>query len=284
MKMDNINDLEKDKSAHGKLDATFKNLLRENEEEVIQILIRFLSRSLSGLSFDVTGQNYSSMSESNISGDIEGSELNFEPQTDLSTQGIAKQQEKEEIYVPNDIVSKEKNDVEQEYRTKIEDMEKELKSEIDKRKKIELSLDNYIHQFSDINQVLEIYRMFSQEIRDQLKGIFGLGEGCEVIVALSKWGNIQEVWNFAKRRIIESPDASDTTWNEFFKSCLKIFQKTNRDKKIDFINPEEESKYDSDYESSIGIKTDGIVEKILLVGAKDSVKQEIAFKALVKLK
>ena len=282
--MDNINDFENDMRTYGELDEIFKKLLRENEEEVIQILIRFLSRSINGLPFDVNGQIFSCMSDSNISRDIEGSELNFEPQIDLSTQGIAKQQEKEEIYVPNDIVSKEKNDVEQGYRTKIEDMEKELKSEIDKRKKIELSLDDYIHQFSDINQVLEIYRMFSQEIREQLKGIFGLGEGCEVIVALSKWGNIQEVWNFAKRRIIESPDASDTTWNEFFKSCLKIFQKTNRDKKIDFINPEEESKYDSDYESSIGIKTDGIVEKLLLVGVKDSMKQEIVFKALVKLK
>ena len=246
--MDNINDFENDMRTHDELDATFKTLLRENEGEVIQILLRFLSRSINGLHFDVNGQNFSCMSDSNISRD------------------------------------KEKNDVEQEYKTKIQDMEKELKSEIDKRKKIELSLNDYVHQFSDINQVLELYRTFSQEIRDQLKGIFGLGEGCEVIVALSKWGNIQEVWNFAKRRIIESPDASDTTWNEFFKSCLKIFQKTNRDKQIDFINPEEESKYDSDYESSIDIKTDGIVEKLRLVGVKDSVKQEIVFKAVVKLK
>lgn len=284
MKMDNINDFENDMRTHAELDATFKRLLRENEEEVIQILIRFLRRLINGSPFDVNGQNFSYMSDSNISRDIEGGELNFEARTDLSTQGIAQQQEKEEIHVPNGIVSKEKNDVEQEYRTKIQDLEKELKSEIDKRKKIESSLDYYIHQFSDINQVLELYRTFSQEIRDQLKGIFGLGEGCEVIVALSKWGNIEEVWNFAKRRIIESPDASDTTWNEFFKSCLKIFQKTNRDKQIDFINPEEESKYDSDYESSIGIKTDGIVEKLLLVGVKDSVKQEIVFKAVVKLK
>lgn len=281
MKMDNINDFENDMRTHGELDETFKTLLRENEEEVIQILIRFLNRSINGLSFDSNRQNFSDMSESNISREIEGSELNFEPQTDLSTQGIAKQQEKEEICVPNGIVSKEKNDVEQEYRTKIQDMERELKSEIDKRKKIELSLDEYRHQFSDINQVLELYRTFSQEIRDQLKGIFGLGEGYEVMVALSKWGNIEEVWNFAKRRIIES---RDTTWNEFFKSCLKIFQKTNRDKQIDFINPEEESKYDSDYESSIDIKTDGIVEKLLLVGVKDIVKQEIPCKALVKLK
>lgn len=284
MKMNNINDFENNMRTHGELDKTFKTLLRENEEEVIQILIRFLSRSINSLPFDVNGQNFSYMSDSNISRDIEGSELNFELETDLSTQGIAKQQEKEKNYTPNGIVPKETNNVEQEYRTKIQDMEKELKAEIDKRKKIELSIDDYVHQFSDINQVLELYRTFSQEIRDQLKGIFGLGEGCEVIVSLSKWGNIQEVWNFAKRRIIESPDASDTTWNEFFKSCLKIFQKTNRDKKIDFINPEEESKYDSDYESSIGIKTDGIVEKLLLVGVKDIVKQEIAFKALVKLK
>ena len=284
MKMDNINDFENDMRTHGELDEIFKKLLRENEEEVIQILIRFLSRSINGLPFDVNGQIFSCMSDSNISRDIEGSELNFEPQTDLSTQGIAKQQEKEEIYVPNDIVSKEKNDVEQEYRTKIEDMEKELKSEIDKRNKIELSLDDYVHQFSDILQVLELYRKFSQEIQDQLKGIFGFGECCEVVVALSKWGNIQEIWNFAKRRIIESPDASDTTWNEFFKSCFKIFQKTNRDKKIDFINPEKDSKYDSDYESSIGIKTDGTVEKLLLVGVKDSVKQEIVLKAGGKLK
>ena len=282
--MDNINDFENDMRTHGELDEIFKKLLRANEEEVIQIFIRFLSRSLNGLSFDVNGQNYSLASESNISGDIEGRELHIESRTDLSIQEIEKKQEQEESHILDSIVLKETNKAEQEYKTKIQGIENELQLEIDKRKKIELSLDDYVHQFSDINQVLEIYRTFSQEIRDQLKGIFGLGEGCEVIVALSKWGNIQEVWNFAKRRIIESPDASDTTWNEFFKSCLKIFQKTNRDKKIDFINPEEESKYDSDYESSIGIKTDGIVEKILLVGAKDSVKQEIAFKALVKLK
>ena len=282
--MDNINDFENDMRTHGELDEIFKKLLRANEEEVIQIFIRFLSRSLNGLSFDVNGQNYSLASESNISGDIEGRELDIESRTDLSIQEIEKKQEQEESHILDSIVLKETNKAEQEYKTKIQGIENELQLEIDKRKKIELSLDDYVHQFSDINQVLEIYRTFSQEIRDQLKGIFGLGEGCEVIVALSKWGNIQEVWNFAKRRIIESPDASDTPWNEFFKSCLKIFQKTNRDKKIDFINPEEESKYDSDYESSIGIKTDGIVEKILLVGAKDSVKQEIAFKALVKLK
>ena len=282
--MDNINDFENDMRTHGELDEIFKKLLRANEEEVIQIFIRFLSRSLNGLSFDVNGQNYSLASESNISGDIEGRELDIESRTDLSIQEIEKKQEQEESHILDSIVLKETNKAEQEYKTKIQGIENELQLEIDKRKKIELSLDDYVHQFSDINQVIEIYRTFSQEIRDQLKGIFGLGEGCEVIVALSKWGNIQEVWNFAKRRIIESPDASDTTWNEFFKSCLKIFQKTNRDKKIDFINPEEESKYDSDYESSIGIKTDGIVEKILLVGAKDSVKQEIAFKALVKLK
>lgn len=282
--MDNINDFENDMRTHGELDEIFKKLLRANEEEVIQIFIRFLSRSLNGLSFDVNGQNYSLASESNISGDIEGRELDIESRTDLSIQEIEKKQEQEESHILDSIVLKETNKAEQEYKTKIQGIENELQLEIDKRKKIELSLDDYVHQFSDINQVLEIYRTFSQEIRDQLKGIFGLGEGCEVIVALSKWGHIQEVWNFAKRRIIESPDASDTTWNEFFKSCLKIFQKTNRDKKIDFINPEEESKYDSDYESSIGIKTDGIVEKILLVGAKDSVKQEIAFKALVKLK
>lgn len=282
--MDNINDFENDMSTHGELDVIFKKLLRENEEEVIQILIRFLSRSINSLPFEVNGQNFSYMSDSNISGDIEGRELNFKSQTDFSIQEIEKKQEQEESHILDSIVLKETNKVEQEYRTKIQGIENELQLEIDKRKKIELSLDDYVHQFSDINQVLELYRTFSQEIRDQLKGIFGLGEGCEVIVALSKWGNIQEVWNFAKRRIIESPNASDTTWNEFFKSCLKIFQKTNRDKKIDFINPEEESEYDSDYESSIGIKTDGIVEKLLLVGVKDSMKQEIVFKALVKLK
>jgi len=282
--MDNINDFENDMRTHGELDEIFKKLLRENEEEVIQIFIRFLSRSLNGLSFDVNGQNYSLASESNISGDIEGRELDFESRTDLSIQEIEKKQEQEESHILDSIVLKETNKVEQEYRTKIQGIENELQLEIDKRKKIELSLDDYVHQFSDILQVLELYRKFSQEIQDQLKGIFGLGEGCEVVVALSKWGNIQEIWNFAKRRIIESPDASDTTWNEFFKSCFKIFQKTNRDKKIDFINPEKESKYDSDYESSIGIKTDGTVEKLLLVGVKDSVKQEIVFKAVVKLK
>jgi hypothetical protein len=282
--MDNINDFENDMRTHGELDEIFKKLLRENEEEVIQIFIRFLRRSLNGLSFDVNGQNYSLASESNISGDIEGRELDFESRTDLSIQEIEKKQEQEESHILDSIVLKETNKVEQEYRTKIQGIENELQLEIDKRKKIELSLDDYVHQFSDILQVLELYRKFSQEIQDQLKGIFGLGEGCEVVVALSKWGNIQEIWNFAKRRIIESPDASDTTWNEFFKSCFKIFQKTNRDKKIDFINPEKESKYDSDYESSIGIKTDGTVEKLLLVGVKDSVKQEIVFKAVVKLK
>ena len=81
--MDNINDFENDMRTHGELDEIFKKLLRANEEEVIQIFIRFLSRSLNGLSFDVNGQNYSLASESNISGDIEGRELDIESRTDL---------------------------------------------------------------------------------------------------------------------------------------------------------------------------------------------------------
>lgn len=95
--MDNISDFENDMRTHGELDVIFKKLLRENEEEVIQILIRFLSRSINSLPLEVNGQNFSYMSDSNISGDIEGRELNFKSQTDFSIQEIEKNKSKKKV-------------------------------------------------------------------------------------------------------------------------------------------------------------------------------------------
>lgn len=168
------------------------------------------------------------------------------------------------------------------------ELEQSLEDKIDTGKKqiteIQTQLSKYQERYGDIDHAFALYQSLSQEIKQRLSNLIGNEEVCCFIASVSNWTNIEEIWKFFKRRIIEDEVQDLNLLKELFESVFHLFCLVDGKGRYQLISPEVGEKYDSDRHSIKGIKTDGRVEKVLLAGIFDQISQKIIFKALISVK
>ena len=198
----------------------------------------------------------------------------------------------------------------------IEDNKKEIQDVLKKNAKLVLKLEEkekYIHQIEhdytnslnkekqQIKKVMEdfhaietkyelientyaLYNNLPDNIKMRMSNIFKKNNIYNFIVALSDWNNIEGIWGFIKRRIIEDECEALTDLIKLFLLGFSIYTLAEEKEKYILIQPKEGERYNSDEQSIKGIKPDGIIERVLLDGVFDLNSNKVLLKAVVELR
>lgn len=176
--------------------------------------------------------------------------------------------------------------------TNLEDSEKLQKLTIDyekeKEKNVKLvekckNVEKYVTRYQDIDEAYEIYQTLSISMKERLKNVFKTDTVYGLIVACADWRNVEGLWEFAKRRIIEKEEVDGEKLVKLFEFLLQAYNLQSNDKKYRLLKPEIGDKFDSDIHSILGTKTDGYVKQVRISGIVDEMSGKIVRKALVEL-
>ena len=163
----------------------------------------------------------------------------------------------------------------------IEDNKKEIQDVLKKNAKLVLKLEEkekYIHQIEhnytnslnkekqQIKKVMEdfhaietkyelientyaLYNNLPDNIKMRMSNIFKKNNIYNFIVALSDWNNIEGIWGFIKRRIIEDECEALTDLIKLFLLGFSIYTLAEEKEKYILIQPKEGERYNSDEQS-----------------------------------
>lgn len=151
------------------------------------------------------------------------------------------------------------------------------KSECDERLKI------LNEKYGDIDKAIENYHNLSAETQGRLHNIIKDDSVYSIIGASADWRNIEGIWEFAKRRVVEKEYEDAELLGEIFEFLLKAYNAQYRRSKYDLIKPAIGDKFDSDIHSIIGIQTDGFVRMIHLSGIINVENTKVVQKALIEV-
>lgn len=163
---------------------------------------------------------------------------------------------------------------------KLEKIQSTLEAE---KQKISEELKNYEDRFSLIYNLYKVYCSLPINIKQRICNIFADDNIYSMIVAVSKWDSIEGLWGFTKRRIIEDENEGLSELVDLFIKSFKLYSVIDGSGRYELITPCVGDRFDSDKYSIKGIKTDGVVEKVLLRGIYDSISKKIIFKAVVQI-
>lgn len=169
-----------------------------------------------------------------------------------------------------EIIEKEKKDSEEQLQQRIAAVSKEL--------------EVYKNNFELASDIMCIFTTLSEDTVSRLRNVLGNGSIYDLLVKASEWRNIEVVWEYTKRRIIEQDHNDD---NEKLKALMvkliEVNQSCTNGRGIEIIVPGKGEKFDSDVHSIVGIDTDGVISKVLLFGIRDKITKKTIYKALVKV-
>lgn len=159
----------------------------------------------------------------------------------------------------------------------------DLKKENTEKKIIISKLEEYENTYACINKAYSTYKALPESIKQRLGNIFIRDNIYAFIVAISDWDNIEGIWTFTKRRIIEDEVNGVKELVELFTNAFTLFNLIDDSGRYEFINPQIGERFNSDKHSIKGTKTDGYIERVLLSGIYDSLTRNAIFKAVVKI-
>lgn len=148
---------------------------------------------------------------------------------------------------------------------------------------LEDRLNKYEKCYREIEEAFVLYGSLSGDLKMRLRNIFGTGSIYEFISAARDWNNIEGLWIFTKRRIVEGENEGVNCLVELFRFMFKAYSKHVNAKNFVMISPIEGERFDSDEHSIMGTKTDGKIAELLLDGICDAVTRKVVFKAIVKV-
>lgn len=161
--------------------------------------------------------------------------------------------------------------------------EEDLQSEKVEKAIVIRKLEEYEKKYECINRAFSNYMSLPEGVKQRMGNIFVRENVYSFIVAVSEWNNIEGIWSFIKRRIIEGEDEGLRGLVALFEDAFSFFCLVEGEEKYELINPEVGERFDSDKHSIKGIKTDGQIEEVLLSGIYDSTAKKTVFKAVVKI-
>ncbi len=148
---------------------------------------------------------------------------------------------------------------------------------------MEERLGAYENRYREIEEALVLYHRLSGDLQIRLKNILGTGNLYEFLSATRDWNNIEGMWNFTKRRIVEGENTDVKGLVELFRFMFKAYLSHSNARSYVMISPDKGECYDSDKHSIMGTKTDGKIAELLLDGICDAVTKKVVFKAVVKV-
>ena len=171
---------------------------------------------------------------------------------------------------------------------------KQLQQDLEKREQLldkerqenaEILVQNQVYEkrYLGIEQAYEAYQRLRVPTRQRIEHIFGCGNLYSFIAAAGDWNTIEGIWSFTKRRIIEEETNGLEELVIFFERIFAMYQLFAGNEKYQAIRPDIGSKFDSDLHSIKGIRTDGVISNVLLVGIYDMGAKKVIFKAVVKV-
>ena len=153
----------------------------------------------------------------------------------------------------------------------------------EEKRKISDELKDYEDKFSLVYNLYNVYCLLPTNIKQRICNIFADENIYSMIVAVSNWNSIEGLWGFTKRRIIEDENEGLSELVDLFMESFRLYSVIDGSKRYELIIPGIGDRFDSDKHSIKGVKTDGIVEKVLLTGIYDSLLKKTVFKAVVQI-
>lgn len=145
-------------------------------------------------------------------------------------------------------------------------------------------LSEYENRFFVINNAFSVYMKLPEQLKQRIGNIFKKQNIGSFIVAISDWNNIEGLWGFVKRRIIEEETLGLPDLVELFLDAFSVFNSIDGNDIYELIHPMNGEKYDSDKHSIKGTKTDGVINKVLLPGVYDKSTNKSLLKAFVEVR
>lgn len=165
----------------------------------------------------------------------------------------------------------------------IENNMKEISGKLEYTQHI-LSETKKMHEpYKSFDDAYDMFQKLSSETKQRLSNIFENHEIGGFIAAGMQWENIEGIWNFIRRKVIENENYDLIELHNIF---LFFFEKYNQQKDVAtyrLINPNRGMQYDSDKHVIIGTKTDGIIKEVALEGIENVKTKRIINKALIKV-
>ena len=163
-----------------------------------------------------------------------------------------------------------------------EDLKLQLKVSETEKEKIQTRKKEYDDRYKKIDGAYEVYQSLSEDMKQRTSTIFVKGDLYSFIKASTEWHNIEGIWEFSKRMIIEEAKEADRI-KTLFELMFEVYYLFDDKKRYQLINPDIGLRFDSDKETIKGTKTDGTVEKVLLKGIEDVINPQILFKAIIEV-
>lgn len=167
--------------------------------------------------------------------------------------------------------------------------EEKLKSDVELQKEktekaaVISKLEEYENKYACIDRAYSNYKSLPERVKQRMGNIFVRDNIYAFIVAMSDWNNIEGIWSFTKRRIIEDEKDGVKELVELFTEAFALFALIDGTGRYELINPLVGERFDSDKHSIKGIKTDGQIDEVLLSGIFDSTTKKVIFKAAVQI-
>lgn len=145
-------------------------------------------------------------------------------------------------------------------------------------------LRSYEEKYQDMEAAYGCYMELSQDAKNRLCNIFESSSIYGIVAACSDWRNIEGLWDFAKRRIIEKEKKDADSLVSLFEFLFYAYNLKGNERKYELIRPMLGEKFDSDEHMIIGILTDGFVADVKLPGIRDIKSKRVLQRACIEVR
>jgi len=152
----------------------------------------------------------------------------------------------------------------------------------DKVQKLESAIADYESVTGKIKLVLEKYRSVGDNTKRQLSNVFRCMNSGAIMAAGSQWQNIEGLWNYIQRKVIEGDNLDMAALTDMFIFFFNNYNEMFDTPMYELIIPRIGDRYDSDFHCILGTKTDGTISKVSLVGYIN-IKTKKVNKALIEV-
>lgn len=144
-------------------------------------------------------------------------------------------------------------------------------------------LQEIIEPYNDIIRAYECFISLSHETRVRISNIY-VSENLKSFLAASmQWENIEGLWNYIKRNVIEGDYLDFDYLHRIFVYLFDIYTSQSVESNYKLINPLVGTRYDSDKHIIMGTKTDGFISKVLLEGIENTKTKRLIGKAIIEV-
>lgn len=265
------------------LDRQFKELFQELFDNQTDILMKRIKEELGGgikEEAEVCEWQYEKNQFENKIIQLENQIKKTEEENNVLKQEYDKKIQELNKVKEDFSISEEENKVLQEEHKTLQENYYEKEKEADN---LRADLNKYEDKYGEVNIMLEKLFSISDKNRLRLRNIFSENSLYSFIAAGSDLKNIEGLWMFTQRRIIEQEMDDVESLTDLISFMIEVYNSCQVESKIEKVSLEVGKKFDSDLCNIIGTETDGYIKEVKLFGLKNKKTEKIIQKALVKV-